>query len=214
MKKNEIKQMHLVLLSECLDTKLLEFGFVRKNNSTRFTRSIAIGNQDIDVIVELPRYGDDSSISHIKPLILLRYPEINKTALEIVGGDESLLGGPKDITLSIPFGFAGPERHLKDWRPRDENDYLKKFEELYEFILSNVLPFFREYDSADALVRGYESGDERLMKGLPFALRVIASAVLCSQHDKARSIAKKVFASSIGLSNRYNAVLNFFKISF
>lgn len=208
MNKRITRELHISALSGTADRLLAVLGFSRQRVSMKYTRTVAGGHQHIDMIYTVPNRPDDSSVCHIQPIVSVELDNVNAVALEMVNGDETLLDTPKETTLATPLGFLGPERCFRDWRPLSDEDYKNRIVEVTRYVENHAVPFLDYYQNAEALVGGYEEGDDRLLIGPPLVIRVAAAAVCCSQHDMARQFVESAFKKA-GPRRRYACIFQY-----
>jgi len=185
------------------DPILIAEGFTRKKRTLRYRRTCAAGEQWIIIDFKLPRYADDPTFCHIDIGIGASFPEVNNMAVKLVDGNNQLVGFSPDVTYALPLGLCGPENALKQWRPGNPDDLHSQIKGMIGYLRQYGLPFLAEYQTAASLVRGYLKGDPRFMKGNPFVLRVVASALCTNQNKIAKEIAESALGTSAGTRRRY-----------
>jgi hypothetical protein len=186
MDKAEVKTLHERMLGDCVDAALVVHGFQRRARSTVYKRKLTDGHQEIDVDFQLPRYGDDSSLAHILPVLRVYFPQAHAHAQAYLDAPDDYVAGK--VTTSVPLGAVGPEGRLRDWRPTDERTYLEQGREIAAYLVQWAVPFLRELEMPGALASRMRVGDARLPGHVIFQLLAAGAAEATGDVECARAI--------------------------
>ncbi len=206
-KPADIKQHVQEMLTERLDHPLRDHGFVRRRGSTVYAREIGEAKQIIDVAYDVgPRYAPEAD-AHVLPVLRVLLARVNEVALRMVGGDTRLLAGA-EVTLFEPLDFVAPKSEAPRWLPSGYEGFLETGAEVRAFIERWAIPFLNEYQTAEALVRGYEGSDWRLLLMQHSYIFVAAAYVVVQRPADAERVLEKHLGKP-GLRKEFSAAFAF-----
>jgi hypothetical protein len=197
-----IKKELLASLVLVLDQPLKETGFVRKESSLAYVRTLNEAEQQIVFAVDyLPKYQPGAE-AHIHPMLRIAMPKVSRAALDLVGGDKMLLADAPDVILNQPIDFVAPKNSHQYWYATGQGQFVNACESIRQFLWRWVLPFLTELSTPQELVKLSASNDERIMKQKHWYIFVAAAYQLMGQMDRAREITKQHLGSA-GSRRRY-----------
>lgn len=196
------------MLAEKLDHFLKDEGFMRRKRSNVYTRRIPEGKQTIEVAYDVsPRYASEAA-AHVLPKLGVLLARVNEIAVQMAS-DTRTLGGA-EATLFQPIDMVAPKSENPRWLPASRDDFLEVGDEIRSFLARWVVPFLNEYRSAEALVRGYEQNDWRLLLVQPWYIYVAAAYVVLNAPEKARDVVETKLGAP-GSRKRFAPVFAYFE---
>lgn len=180
-----------VLSTDHLAPVLEPAGFTVRAKAARWTRTRLGAIQRIEVFAEPPR-GSVRGDAIVDPYVDVELPDVNAAALELCGGDASLLADAPELTVRCQFGQVGPARRVLEWIPTGVDQWERVAREIALLAKRHVLPFLAEYSDARGLVKGHERADARLPLNDPMHLIHVAGAYLAlGKPARARALIEK-----------------------
>jgi hypothetical protein len=195
-KSNVYHSLNRVLGAE-LDSYLMGNGFCRERDSLEYVRSCGAGEQILEMDLVIEPHTDLRANAQIYPWLQLRFPEVNRIALEMVAGDAWLIGGHANITLRQPLDFVIPKNaHVNWYIYSQEEDYILCARSMQGYIEKWILPFLNEYATVDSLANYYMAKDERIPAQRHFYVYVAAAFVLLKQPIRAMEVLESKFGKA------------------
>ena len=194
--KTSVHDILCRVLAAELDPYLSAKGFARDSDSLQYIRSCEAGEQVLKTDFVYKPTLDSRADAHIYPEILLKFPEVNRIASEMVGGQHGVIG-TGDITLWQPLDFVVP----KDCRVRwftygREEDYVLCVRSIQGYIEKWIIPFLNDYTTIDSIAKFYENKDERIHPQRHFYIYVAAAYILLGQPAMAMEVLETKFGKA------------------
>jgi hypothetical protein len=127
----------------------------------------------------------------------LKFPEVNRVASELVGGNTSLIGGSPDITLAQPMDFVVPKNaHVYWFTYGQKDDYVLCVRSIKGYIDKWVVPFLNEYTTVNSLANYFETRDVRIPAQRHFYIYLTAAFILLEQPTNALNVLETKFGRS------------------
>jgi hypothetical protein len=194
-RKNTQETLCKVLSSE-LDAYMETVGFKRGNNSLDYARPCDAGDQLLQVHFTVKPSLDTRADSRIHPWLRLKFPEINRIASEMVGGQHGVIG-TSDITLGQPLDFVVPkDSHVYWFTYGRDDDYMLCVRSIQGYIEKWAIPFLDEYTSVDSVANYFETKDERIPAQRHFYIYVAAAYVLLRQPKRGMQVLESKFGKA------------------
>jgi len=194
-----IKHVHETLcrvLATELDPYLKLHGFKRGDNSLDYIRGCEGGEQLLQMHFTFRPTLDSRADLHLHPTLRLQFPEVNRIASEMVGGQLGAIG-TTDITFAQPLEFAVPKACRVNWLTYgQEDDYVLSVRSIQGYIEKWIIPFLDEYTSINSLANYFETKDERIPAQRHFYVFVAAAYILLSQPAKAMEVLESKFGKA------------------
>lgn len=195
--KSDVHKTLCRVLAAELDPYLETKGFVRESNSLEYVRSCEAGEQVLLMDFDYKPTIDSRANARICPWLRLKFPEVNRIASEMVGGNTSLIGGSPDITLAQPMDFVVPKNaHVYWFTYGQEDDYVLCARSIKGYIEEWIVPFLNEYTTVNSLANYFETRDERIPAQRHFYIYLAAAFVLLEQPAKAMEVLEKKFGKA------------------
>lgn len=194
--KSEIKACVCESLSEGLDEQLASNDFSRRKNSLIYSRRLPKADQRIEVVIEIHPADCPNAAAAIYPWLEVSMDSVNSVAKEMVGSDETLLGGLPDTTMREPIEFTSPKGIGSRWFIYQPDSVPGVVSEMKCFLQQWGIPFLDYYTSPDAICDAYDRGDERVINDRTQKLRVVAAMVLLDRVGDAMKVAEKWFGKA------------------
>ncbi|MBX3415527.1 MAG: hypothetical protein KF708_22780 [Pirellulales bacterium] len=176
-----------------LDFTMEDKGFSRDRNSLDYIRRCDAGEQLLQIHFTFKPALDSRANAHIYPWLRLKFPEVNRVASEIVGGQHGAIG-TTDITLAQPVDFVIPKKaHIYWFTYGREDDYVLCVRSIQGYIEKWIIPFLDDYTTVASLTHFYESKDERIPAQRHFYIYVAAAYILLGQPAKAMEVLETKF---------------------
>lgn len=176
-----------------LDAFLIQHRFDRRLNSHKYNRKLEHTTQSIAMFFQLPKAGRQSEPILLYPKMLVKVPEVNRVALEMVGGDERLLANVPDATLSEPLEFTAPKKHRIRWLFSDAASTRDVVCSVRQFLDDWGLPFLDGYWSAESVTRAFETEDARVLKQQHWYVYVAAAYIVRDMpHDAEAALSENL----------------------
>lgn len=198
----QIKQNLLASLVLVLDQPMKSAGFVRKESSLAYVRTLNDAEQQIVFAVDYLPKCQPGAEAHIHPFLQISMPQVNRAALLLVRGDKMLLAGAPDTILNQPIDFVAPKDGRKRWFVKGQEQIVEACESIRQFLWCWVLPFLEEISTPQELVKLFGDNDERVMKQKHWYIFVAGAYQVMGQTDRAREVVKQHLGSP-GLRKRY-----------
>jgi len=193
------KHVHEVLcevLATDLDRYMEANGFNRRDSSLIYARSFETCEQMLEMHFTFKPTLDPRANAHIYPRLLFKFPEVNRVASEMVGGQHGVIG-TTDITLAQPLDFAIPKDARVGWFTYDgENDCVLCVRSIQGYVEKWIMPFFNEYATVESLTNYFETKDERIPAQRHFYIYVAAAFVLLGHPAKAMEVLESKFGKA------------------
>jgi len=185
--KKEAQSYLREALSTELDDVLAASSFVRRTNSLEYSRKCISGRQLIRMYYTFkPKYQPGAS-GHIYPQITVEFPELNQLALEMVDGNERLIGDA-NITFSQPIDMVIPKEHHLRWFTYGPETFSECVGSIKLSLESWIIPFSDEYTSVSSITSAYESNDGRIVMQKHFFIYVAAAYLLLGKLESAMEV--------------------------
>ena len=180
-------ELRAVLALE-LDPFMAGHDFARRKNSIQYVRRFPDCKQVLRVDVDIrPKYHAGAR-ARIYPWLELRFPEVNRIALEMVGGQHPMISSG-DITVSQPMEIVVPkECHVRWFLYQGAMDIVLCVRSIQGYIEKWVMPFLNECHTVDEFTKFYEANDERVLKSQELNIRTAAAYVVLGQPTKALQV--------------------------
>lgn len=191
--KKEAQGMLRDALATELDDVLAASSFARRANSLDYTRTCKDGKQKLRMVFTYkPKYQPGAS-GHIYPQITVVLPELNELAIEMVGGNQRLIGDP-NITFSQPIDMVIPKEHHLRWFTTGPATFGECVASIRSSLDTWIVPFLDEYTTIESITTAYESGDDRIMMQRHFYIYIAAAYILQQKPE----LAKQVLEDKLG----------------
>lgn len=206
--KAEIEACLRTNLETGLDAYLASLGFIRRKNALTYSRKLAEAIQKIEVPVEIHPGDRPDSAAAVYPWLSVSIEAVEALALEMVGGDESLLSGLPGTTLRQPIEFTSAKAAHARWFVFQEDSVPGIVGGMKSFLEQWTAPFLDLYSTPAGVCSAYEKGDARVINDLAQKLRVAAAMVLCGRSTDALRVMDRWFGTP-GLRKRYKRVFDY-----
>jgi hypothetical protein len=194
-KKSVHETLCRVLVTE-LDPYLEANGFNRGDNSLDYVRRCEDGQQLLQMHFTFKPTLDSRADLRIHPTLRLKFPEVNRIASEMVGGQHGVIG-TTDITLAQPLEFAVPKECRVYWFTYGrEEDYVLCVRSIQGYIEKWIIPFLDKYRTIESLANYFEMKDDRIPAQQHFYIYVAAAYILLRQPDKAMEVLESKFGKA------------------
>jgi hypothetical protein len=130
---------------------------------------------------------------------------VDKLALEMVGGDVSLLSGLPGSTLREPIEFTSAKAMHARWFIFQPDSVPGVVVEVRSFLQQWTLPFLDLYSTPAGICDAYDRGDARVVTS---NVRVVAAMVLCGRTADAIGVMERWFGKP-GPRKRYKRVFDY-----
>jgi hypothetical protein len=198
------------VLSAELNPYMEAVGFQRGDNSLDYARPCDAGDQLLQMHFTFRPSLDPRANSHIYPWLRLKFPEVNRIASEMVGGQHGAIG-TSDITLGQPLDFVVPKNAHVDWFTYgDENDYVLCVRSIKGYIEKWVIPFLNDHSTVNSLANYFEAKDERIPAQRHFYIYVAAAFILLQQPERAMQVLESKFGK-VGPRREYAKAFEYVK---
>jgi hypothetical protein len=176
-----------------LDAFLRSHRFYRQDGSLAYLRQVADCSQELRILFDHNPTYQPAAIAHLLPQLVVTLDKVNKIVLEMLG-EEPLLVGSTSITFSEQLQNAAPkEQRCVSWYVFDPDSWRASLVSIREFMRLWTMPFLNEYISAEAITRGYEKQDERLVNDRRFFVIVAAAYLSLDQAQNALEVLEEKF---------------------
>jgi len=190
--RKEIKETVVAALCKRADGDYGSRGFVRRIGSLRYGRKLDDCTQSVEVCIEhAPRDNPDAAAA-VYPWLSVRIPDVDRTAIEMTTGNETLLSTSAP-TLRQPIEFVAPKGIGVRWYIYQRDSVVMAVAEFVAFSKRWLFQFLEEYSNARGVVRLYANGDERVLHDRSQFLRVIAAMVHCDEMLAAKEVLNDKF---------------------
>lgn len=206
-KKAAERLLETLVVSD-IEGSLTARGFARRGKRPVFSRGVSEGRQEVEISIQVRRSASGDAEAQILPWMLLVLPDVNACALEMVGNDPLLLGGDSSVTLRQPLDLAVAKEHHQRWLFRDDASATEAALARRRHFEEWGFTFLDEYSSADALAKGVESRDERLLSPRHLVLVAAAAHVVCGRPEDAKRLMDERLGNAAG-RRRYAAAFDF-----
>ena len=203
--KKEIKETILNELNARTETRNSLGGFGKRSpRSLTYRQHTADGlRQELEIIMQLPRFSDDESIVHLTAQIKLGSESVDGLFEDIMSKTKNYVSSRDKYFVSQNIGLLGPEQKFLSWRAYDIVDVKAKLGELTQYFEHYGLAFFQGHHRLLDVVQSYANQDPRLPRGERFHVYMMCLCVLVGENDCAESIYKSKFEIKPGLKNKY-----------
>lgn len=191
--KKEAQAILCDALATELDDVLAASSFARRANSLDYIRQCEGGKQMLRMVFAYKPKYQPGATGHIYPQITVVLPELNKLALEMVAGNQRLIGDP-DITFSQPIDMVIPKEHHLRWFTYGPATFGECVTSIRSSLETWVIPFLDEYTAVDSITSAYETGDDRIMMQRHFYIYVAAAYIMQQKPE----LAKQVLEDKLG----------------
>jgi hypothetical protein len=205
--KAEIEACLRANLETGLDAYLVSLGFNRRKNTLIYSRELADAIQKIEVPVEIHPADRPDSAAAVYPWLSVSIDAVDKLALEMVGGDESLLSGLSGTTLRQPIEFTSAKAAHARWFVFQPDSVPVIVGEMKSFLEQWTVPFLDLYSTPAGICSAYDHSDARVINDLAQKLRVAAAMVLCGRAKDALGVMDRWFGKP-GPRKRYQRVFD------
>ena len=175
-------------LASEMDAFLGAHRFLREDGSLEYSRQIQDGSQKLKMVFDLNPGYQPSAIASLLPQLAVSLDKVNEIVLEMLG-DEPFLVGTSAVTFYQQLQNAAPqEQRCVTWYVFDLSSNRTALAAIREFMRCWTIPFLDQYISAQAIARGHEERDQRLVNDRRFAICVAAAYVSLGQPDRAMKV--------------------------
>ncbi|HMN42681.1 MAG TPA: hypothetical protein PKE29_17710 [Phycisphaerales bacterium] len=203
--ENDIKECLRANLTSGLDAWLLEAGFTRRGNGLIYARELAESIQKIEVAVETHPKDRPDSAAAVYPWLEVSMAAVDQLALEMVGGDLSLLKGLPDITLREPIELTSAKAAHARWFIFQPDSVPGVVSEMRLFLQQWTIPFLNSYSTPAEMCLVYAHDDARVITQ---PIRVAAAMVLCGRTADAFGVMDRWFGKP-GPRKQYQRVFDY-----
>ncbi|MCC6151323.1 MAG: hypothetical protein IT461_13820 [Planctomycetes bacterium] len=190
----EIKKFLSLCLSEVMDEKMKQLGFVRRKTSLEYHRQLP------DVVLTLSMHFDarphwDSAETFLKPQVGIEHPKINELRARIEVGtinehrDEYLRG-----TFVTSLRDLVPFEEAVDWYVTTDEDYRKALVWYLSKFEQHVNPALERLSRPEEIIEQYEK--RTWFKGYLDTNTVVASYIYLGMPEKALQAMERRFGNS------------------
>ena len=151
------KPIALYILENYTDDILKESGFKRRSNSLIYSRTIGTTKQKLDMAFfsHPPYYA--GSLLHIYPYMSVYFPEINKTAENMIS-NEGTMRIQQTIRQPIQMKPFDTTQWILMTDAKEEVDAVA--EKVRIFLEQNIIPFFDDLKTIDDYIDRYEQREK------------------------------------------------------
>jgi hypothetical protein len=190
-----------------LDRFLTTCGLERRGYE--YLRRTTEASQKLVIALEYHPTYHSNALVHIKPVVVISMPAVNKLALEMVR-DPWLLANAPQITLSQPIDTLVPSEKRLQWYVYRSEEIKAVSESLGEFVKQWVIPFLEEYQTPRDIIAHYEQQDPRPLGQRHWYVYVSASYLLINDTANAKKVLEKHLGTA-GMRKRFANAFNYFK---
>lgn len=202
---SEIKLDVLTSLKSVSDSPLADFGFKRPAKGFCYTRKVGFAEHQIFIWVDYHPKFDLGAEVQFKPEMCLQMEVVSRVALELVRGNELLLGGFPEIITKQPVDFIAPKEMFVRWFARGANEMAECMQLIINFAKRWVIPFLDQLTSPEDLIKIYTENDTRITKPHHWYIFIAAAYLVLGQPNKAMEVLE-VKLGSTGLRRDYAVV--------
>lgn len=175
-------------LAADLDDRLAASSFARRADSLEYSRNCDAGKQMLRTFLAFkPKYHPEAT-AHIMVHLVVEFPEVNRVALEMVGGDAWLLANAPQITFAQPIDIVIPKEHHIRWYTYGPETFESCVKSIRSSLETWVIPFLDEYTTVESIASVYETDDDRVIKQQQFYISVAAAYVLLQKPEMATQV--------------------------
>jgi hypothetical protein len=203
----EVQEALCEALAAETDEFLREHGFARANRSLEYVRVCQDGQQTLRMDVDFKPSYQLAADCRIYPWICVIFPEVNRLAIEMVGGNRLLIPHP-DITFSQPFDTIMPRGANVRWYTFGSDSIPDVLRSIKGALQEFVIPFADDYRTIDSLASAYVKRDERLLWVREFYVDVAAAYLLLGRPGDAMQVLEKTFRRP-GARRKYAAAFEY-----
>ena len=176
-RRKALTQLLLDMMEAKLDGYMTGHGFSRRARSKVYKRVLGDTKQTLELTMSVgPRYARQAD-AHISPWLCIVMPQVNQIAVEMTRG--GLRQASPDRTLRMQIESLAPPGSRPLWFGTAQTSFMDLGEPIRDFLDRWVMGFLDEYTTPEALVRGYEAGDDRAGASVClWHLAVVASYVV------------------------------------
>lgn len=151
------KPIALYILENYTDEVMTESGFKRRSNSLVYSRTIGTTKQKLDMVCysHPPYYA--GSLLHIYPYMSVYFPEINKTAENMIS-NEGTMTIQQTIRQPIQMKPFDTTQWILMTDAKEEVDAVA--EKIRIFLEQNIIPFFDDLKTIDDYIDRYEQREK------------------------------------------------------
>ena len=173
------KPIALYILENYTDEIMTESGFKRRSNSLIYSRTIGTTKQKLDMVFfsHPPYYA--GSLLHIYPFMSVYFPEINKTA-------ENMIADVGTTTIRQPIQMKpfDTTQWILMTDAKEEVDAVA--EKIRIFLEQNIIPFFDDLKTIDDYIDRYEQREKdiRITSGPDYWFYVASAYAIKGEYAK------------------------------
>ena len=206
--KAEIIECLRANLESGLDPYLVSFGFTRRMNALFYSRELADAIQTIEIAVEIHPKDRPDSAAAVYPWLSVNIGTVETLALDMVGGDVSLLSGLEGNTLRQPVEFTSAKAAPARWFIFQPDSVPAVVREIKSFLEKWTVPFLNSYLTSAGICEEYDRNSARVINDLGQKLRVAAAMMLCGRTADAMRVMDRWFGKP-GSRKRYQRVFDY-----
>ena len=203
----EIKLDVLDSLKLFSDSSLGSFGFKRPAKGFCYTRKVGVAEHKIYVWVNYHPKFDRGAEVQFKPDMCLQMDAVSQVALELVRGNELLLGECPEIITKQPIDFVAPKEMFVRWFATGTAEMAECIQQISDFAKCWVIPLLDRLTSPEDLIRIYTENDSRVTKPHHWYIYIAAAYLVIGQPHKAMEVLE-VKLGSTGLRKDYAVVFD------